>query len=77
MKDNWGIEFVYNEEQKMDISNDQGFKPITYYSLYFNLKSDKAYESECFQYGDKDNYVDSSRGPLKSQEAVLNIIEDQ
>jgi hypothetical protein len=75
MKNNLGIEFVYDEEQKMDIRNKEGFQPINYYRLYFNLKSDKAYESECFQYGDKDAYVDSSRGPLKPSEDILNIVE--
>ncbi|WP_315111202.1 hypothetical protein [Clostridium intestinale] len=75
MKNNLGIEFVYDEEQKMDISNNEGFQPINYYRLYFNIKSDKAYESECFQYGDKDAYVDSSRGPLKPSEDILNIVE--
>jgi len=75
MKNNLGIEFVYDEEQKMDMRNKEGFQPINYYRLYFNLKSDKAYESECFQYGDKDVYVDSSRGPLKSSKDILNIVE--
>lgn len=75
MKNNLGIEFVYDEEQKMDIRNKEGFQPINYYRLYFNLKSDKAYESECFQYGDKVGYVDSSRGPLKSSKDILNIVE--
>lgn len=75
MKNNLGIEFVYDEEQKMDIRNKEGFQPINYYRIYFNLKSDKAYESECFQYGDKGGYVDSSRGPLKSSKEILNIVE--
>jgi hypothetical protein len=75
MKNNLGIEFVYDEEQKMDISNKEGFQPINYYRLYFNLKSDREYENECFQYGDKDAYIDSSRGPLKPSEDILNIIE--
>ncbi|WP_160680576.1 hypothetical protein [Clostridium sp. C8-1-8] len=67
-----GIEFIYDKEQEMDINNSNGFSPIKYNRLYFNLSDNN---STYFQYGNKENYVDSSRGPLKSSNKLLDIIK--
>ena len=78
-KDGLGIEFLYKKEQELSIKGD-GFKPFKYYMLYFQLKSDENGNSQgsmvhTLQYGDKDHYKDSSRGPLKYSEELVKLVE--
>lgn len=71
-----GLEFIYDDEQTMNIKNSQGFFPINYYRLYFNLKAEKDSECQYFQYGDKEKYIDSSRGPIKMPNDIVDIINE-
>ncbi|MBL4933817.1 hypothetical protein [Clostridium paridis] len=71
-----GVEFIYNEEQKMDIKNSNGFSPIKYYKLFFSLDIKNNPNTDYFQYGTEEKYVDSSRGPIKSPDKVINIINN-
>ncbi|WP_238884398.1 hypothetical protein [Clostridium sp. YIM B02551] len=71
-----GVEFIYNEEQKMDIENSNGFSPIKYYRLFFSLDIKNNPNTGYFQYGTKEKYVDSSRGPIKPPDKVINIINN-
>ena len=74
------VEFIYNQEQAIDIANSKGYVPIDYYRLFFELRDDLSSAkpggtgNTVFQYGDKDTYKDSSRGPIKeSQELVILV----
>lgn len=73
-KNNLGIEFIYDDEQSMDIKNFNGFHTINYYKLYFNLKSEKSYQCEYFQYGNQEKYISSSVGPIKLPNDIIEII---
>ena len=69
------VEFVYDKEQDMNVKGD-GFKPFKYYKLFFPLKY--AYENDMtftFQYGNEENYIDCSRGPLKSPVSMINLVK--
>lgn len=78
-KDGLGMEFIYSNEQELTIKAD-GFQPFKYYKLYFQLTSQKYGSSQgstvhTFQYGDKEHYKDSSRGPLKYSEELVKVVE--
>lgn len=78
-KDGLGIEFLYDNEQELSIKGD-GFQPFKYYKLYFQLTSEKSGNSQgsivhTLQYGDKEHYKDSSRGPLKYSEELVSLVE--
>lgn len=68
------IEFIYNEKQKINIKNSQGFNPISYNKLYFIIKSENNFNSEYFQFSDGQNYIDSSRGPIKPPNEIFDLI---
>lgn len=78
-KDGLGIEFFYSSEQQLAIEGD-GFKAFKYNKLYFQLTSDRSgnkYGSSVhtLQYGDKEHYMDCSRGPLKYSQELIKIVE--
>lgn len=77
-KDGIGVEFIYNAEQTMEVKG-EGFKPFTYYKLYFQLDSKKSGNAQgssvhTLCHGDKDNYKEYSRGPLKYSEELVSIV---
>lgn len=77
-KDGVGIEFIYNEEQSLNIKGD-GFIPFKYYKLYFQLTSERYGNSQgsmvhTLQYGDKEHYKDCSRGFLIYSEQLVKFI---
>lgn len=78
-EDGLGLEFVYSSEQNMNIKGD-GFTPFKYYRLYFQITS-KTYGNNMgstvhsFQHGDKDQYLEYSRGPLKYSEELVKEVQ--
>lgn len=69
------VEFIYDKEQEMNVKGD-GFQPFKYYKLFFPLKY--AYENDMtftFQYGNEEDYIDCSRGPLKSPASMINFVK--
>jgi len=80
-KDGIGIEFIYDNEQEIFTEGQGKDKRLKFYKLYFQLESEKNANSQgsivnCMQYGDKEHYIDSSRGPLKYSEALVKIAQD-
>lgn len=79
--DGLGIEFIYDNEQELSMEGD-GFKDFKYYKLYFQLESEQYGDSQgstvhILQYGDKDNYKDSSRGPLKFSKKLIELVKKE
>lgn len=76
-KDNIAVEFIYDNEQKIDIKNSN--KTITgkYYKLFFKISyvniSYVSTENNIFHLGDKDKYNVFSVGPLK-QSGELDML---
>lgn len=68
------IEFIYENEQTMKVTNQNHFPTLNYNKLFFKL-SDDGYSIDVFQYGNKDVYVDSSRGPLFSPEDIVSLLK--
>ena len=68
------IEFIYDEETQIDVKNSNGFSPIKFNKLFFKLSEDNVNTNTVFQYGNKDKYVDSSRGPLKESKELLEFV---
>lgn len=70
-KEPLAIEFIYTQEQTLN--------SIKYNKLFFVLV-DKTSGTESnsviytFQYGNTNSYIDSSRGPIKSPEKLINLI---
>jgi len=79
-RDGLGVEFIYFDEKEMSIKGD-GFQPFKYNKLYFQLTSEKYGNAQgspvhSLQYGDKDQYKGSSRGPLKYSEELVNLVSN-
>jgi len=77
-KDGLGIELIYKDEQELAVKGD-GFKAFRYNRLYFQLTSEKYGDFQYsiidnLQYGDKEHYKDSSRGPLKYSEELIKLV---
>jgi hypothetical protein len=70
------VEFLHDEEAKIDVKNSNGFDPIKFYKLFFKLNEDSSKTNTVFQYGDKDKYIDSSRGPLKESKELLELVNN-
>lgn len=75
------VEFIYTTRQKMEVKGD-GFTPMNYYKLFFQLKDLKSdnndgYNSynKTFQYGTEENYNGSSRGPLTESKELIELVE--
>lgn len=77
------VEFIYNNEQVLDIANNNGFAPIRYQRLFFELRDDLSSVkpggtgNTIFQYGDKDFYKDSSRGPIKGSAELTQLVDSK
>lgn len=79
-EDTLGIEFLYDREQKLSIEGN-GFIPFRFHRLYFPLKSEQFEIKQgsrvyTMQYGNKDHYIDSSRGPLTKPNEVISLVEE-
>jgi len=78
-EDGIGVEFIYENEKELNIKGD-GFIPFKYNKLYFQVTSEKYGNGQgsivhCMQYGDKEHYKDSSRGPLKYSSDLVNLVK--
>lgn len=75
-KEQLSIEFVYNDEQKMDTRINE-LSEIKYNRLFFNLVNKspeyKSSHAATFQYGDKDNYMKSSFGTLEQSKKLKHL----
>ena len=74
-KETVAVELIYNKEQSMELKNDKqgSFK---YNKLFFVFEDNHQYLSSTFQYGDKEEYKDSSIGQLLEVEELTNIIKE-
>lgn len=77
-KDGIGLQFIYLKPQRLVIKSDT--KLFEYNKLYFQLTSNKndtpQYDGvNIFQYGDKDHYKNSSRGPLNYSSKLVKLIK--
>ena len=75
------VEFIYTSSQKME-AKDDGFTPMNYSRLFFQLKdlkpdSSDGYNSynKTFQYGTEENYTGSSRGPITESKELIELVE--
>lgn len=74
------VEFIYNKEQNLSIKG-SGFSSIKYNKLFFELFDPLSSAMlggpghTIFQYGDLNNYKDSSRGPLKESKELITTVE--
>lgn len=68
------VEFIYDEETEIDVKNSNGFSPIKFNKLFFKLSEDESNSNTVFQYGNKDKYIDSSRGPLEESKELLEFV---
>lgn len=71
------VEFIYNDEQETTIANSNGDFSIKYNRLFFQLSPDGDNFDDCFQYGDKDQYIGPSIEPIKESKDIINFIEDK
>lgn len=77
-KETLDVEFIYNQEQTLDINTWKAHS-IKYNKLFFILVDKESGTEDnsiiyTFQYGNANSYIDSSRGPIKSPEKLIKLI---
>ena len=79
-KDTLGLEFIYSTEHNLSIKS-YGFTPFKYYRLFFPLINDmkenkQRHITDCLQHGDKEHYLNSSRGPLVDSKELIELLKN-